>query len=147
VVLLWHCIQAAARPRHGVPPSCAAVCAASIFPIFFPQLISACVRPHLPPPHFFSTPLQAFTQENLDFQEKVLLRSGLGEETYLPECECWTRDGTVWKGWLVWMGMREHRPALLWHGGAVLHKACCSLGAMILWQSGCVWPGCVVPLS
>lgn len=34
-----------------------------------------------------SSPCQAFTQENLDFQEKVLLRSGLGEETYLPECE------------------------------------------------------------
>ncbi len=31
--------------------------------------------------------LQAFTQESLDFQEKVLARSGLGEETYLPECE------------------------------------------------------------
>lgn len=30
---------------------------------------------------------QVFNQENLDFQEKVLLRSGLGEETYLPECE------------------------------------------------------------
>lgn len=31
---------------------------------------------------------QAFTQESLDFQEKVLARSGLGEETYLPPCEC-----------------------------------------------------------
>ncbi|KAL4429609.1 hypothetical protein ABPG77_008658 [Micractinium sp. CCAP 211/92] len=28
---------------------------------------------------------KAFTQESLDFQEKVLARSGLGEETYLPE--------------------------------------------------------------
>ncbi|KAI3435763.1 hypothetical protein D9Q98_001821 [Chlorella vulgaris] len=27
---------------------------------------------------------KAFTQESLDFQEKVLARSGLGEETYLP---------------------------------------------------------------
>ena len=31
--------------------------------------------------------LQAFTPENLEFQKKVLERSGLGEETYLPECE------------------------------------------------------------
>lgn len=38
----------------------------------------------LPPPP------QAFTPENLEFQEKVLARSGLGEETYLPECE-WQR--------------------------------------------------------
>lgn len=39
--------------------------------------------------------LQAFTQESLDFQEKVLARSGLGEETYLPACEsaegAWSR--------------------------------------------------------
>ena len=30
---------------------------------------------------------QAFDEVALEFQEKVLLRSGLGEETYLPECE------------------------------------------------------------
>lgn len=37
--------------------------------------------------------MQAFTPENLEFQEKVLLRSGLGEETYLPECESWEGVG------------------------------------------------------
>ena len=31
--------------------------------------------------------LQAFDDSSLDFQEKVLMRSGLGEETYLPACE------------------------------------------------------------
>lgn len=28
--------------------------------------------------------LQAFTQQSLEFQEKIMERSGLGDETYLP---------------------------------------------------------------
>lgn len=59
-----------------------------------------CWRPALLPSSPRSTPRacrcrapQAFTQESLDFQEKVLARSGLGEETYLPECERSGRGG------------------------------------------------------
>eukprot|EP00882_Tetradesmus_deserticola_P023715 GHRQ01025822.1.p1 GENE.GHRQ01025822.1~~GHRQ01025822.1.p1 ORF type:complete len:261 (+),score=32.01 GHRQ01025822.1:406-1188(+) len=29
-----------------------------------------------------------FTDEELDFQKKILYRSGLGDETYVPPCEC-----------------------------------------------------------
>lgn len=39
---------------------------------------------------YLSVKCKAFSQENLEFQEKVLARSGLGEETYLPECECFS---------------------------------------------------------
>jgi hypothetical protein len=31
---------------------------------------------------------QKFTEEELDFQEKILYRSGLGDETAVPPCEC-----------------------------------------------------------
>lgn len=31
--------------------------------------------------------LQRFTDEELDFQKKILYRSGLGDETYVPPCE------------------------------------------------------------
>ena len=33
--------------------------------------------------------LQMFDARALDFQEKILDRSGLGDETYLPDGECW----------------------------------------------------------
>jgi hypothetical protein len=33
--------------------------------------------------------LQRFTDEELDFQKKILYRSGLGDETYVPPCESW----------------------------------------------------------
>lgn len=32
--------------------------------------------------------LQRFDETELDFQEKILYRSGLGDETYIPPCEC-----------------------------------------------------------
>jgi hypothetical protein len=31
--------------------------------------------------------LQRFDETELDFQEKILYRSGLGDETYIPPCE------------------------------------------------------------
>jgi hypothetical protein len=31
--------------------------------------------------------LQRFDETELEFQEKILLRSGLGDETYVPPCE------------------------------------------------------------
>lgn len=34
--------------------------------------------------------LQMFDERALDFQEKILDRSGLGDDTYLPDGECWT---------------------------------------------------------
>ena len=34
--------------------------------------------------------LQMFDERALDFQEKILDRSGLGDETYLPDGECRT---------------------------------------------------------
>lgn len=32
--------------------------------------------------------LQRFDETELEFQEKILYRSGLGDETYIPPCEC-----------------------------------------------------------
>ncbi len=43
--------------------------------------------PHAPP--FFWVPAyapQIWTDDTVDFQVKVLVRSGLGDETYLPPC-------------------------------------------------------------
>lgn len=51
---------------------------------------ASCCSTHcaLPPapthPEPFECPTQAFTEENLEFQQKILARSGLGQHTYLP---------------------------------------------------------------
>jgi hypothetical protein len=38
-------------------------------------------------PRARAPPPQMFNESTIDFQSKVLARSGLGEETYLPPCE------------------------------------------------------------
>jgi hypothetical protein len=37
----------------------------------------------------FACVLQRFTDDELDFQKRILYRSGLGDETYVPPCEFW----------------------------------------------------------
>lgn len=59
----------------------------------WPLLLHPCLcylAPH--PLHPRLHHLQRFTEDICLFQEKVLKRSGLGQDTYVPTCEAHTPD-------------------------------------------------------
>ena len=46
----------------------------------------SCILPNSKPPQH-AVSLQTFNEQSLSFQEKLIARSGLGQETYLPDGE------------------------------------------------------------
>lgn len=47
-----------------------------------------CQLSHLP--HVYCCHLQKFSADDLEFQHRILYRSGLGEDTYVPPCESYS---------------------------------------------------------
>ena len=57
-----------------------------LFPTNFIILELSCTSPNSRSPHSAAL-LQTFNEQSLSFQEKLIARSGLGQETYLPDGE------------------------------------------------------------